>query len=70
METILLLGRQGISYRGHNEDTALVLETAEHNQGNFLALLNFRVQSGDHILEQNLASASGNTLYKSKTIQN
>ena len=65
METILFLGHQGISYWGHNEDPALVLGNVEHNQGNFLALLNFRIQSGDHILEQHLASASGNALYTS-----
>ena len=70
VETILFLGRQGIAYRGHREDTALVLENTEHNQGNFLALLKFRVQSGDRALEQHLTSVSSNALYTSKTIQN
>ena len=70
VETILFLGRQGIANRGHREGTALVLENTENNQGNFLALLKFRVQSGDRALEQHLTSVSSNALYTSKTIQN
>ena len=35
IETILFLGCLGIAYRGHHEDTALVLGNPEHNQGNF-----------------------------------
>ena len=36
---------------------------------NFLALLQFRVSSGDHILTEHLENAAGNTLYTIKTIQ-
>lgn len=40
------------------------------NHGNFLALLQFRIQVGDHVLEKHLKTAAGNTLYTSKGIQN
>ena len=69
-ETILFLDCQGIAYRGHHEDTAFVLGNPENNQGNFLALLKFRVQFGDHGLEHHLTSTSSNAFYKSKTFQN
>ena len=40
------------------------------NHGNFLALLEFRVQAGDQVLKEHLQTAQGNALYTSKTIQN
>ena len=42
----------------------------DENAGNFLALLQFRVLSGDTILAEHLQSAHRNALYTSKTIQN
>ena len=38
--------------------------------GNFLALLKFRIQAGDTMLQDHLLNSSGNALYTSKTIQN
>ena len=38
--------------------------------GNFLALLKFRIQAGDTMLQDHLLNSAGNALYTSKTIQN
>lgn len=40
------------------------------NYGNFLALLQFRIQAGDEVLKKHLQTAQGNALYTSITIQN
>ena len=73
IETIILCGRQGLALRGHRDDKIVShhddTESAL-NHGNFLALLEFRVLSGDKILENHLKSAKGNALYTSKVIQN
>ena len=64
VKTILLCGRQNLPLRGHRE-----LE-ASLNCGNFRALLAFRIDSGDAILEGHLATAQKNATYVSNTIQN
>lgn len=71
-ETVILCGRQGISLRGHRDDRRHLEESPYANHGNFMALLNFRVQSGDKILAEHLQSAGHcrNALYTSKTIHN
>ena len=65
-----LCERQGIALRGHHDDKPSVEEDPAKNHGNFLALLQFRVQSGDKVLLDHLKSAGGNATYTSKTIQN
>lgn len=40
------------------------------NCGNFRALLDFRVDSGDSILQKHLETAFKTAMYTSKTIQN
>ena len=45
-------------------------DAPDEHHGHFLALLQFRVQSGDTILVEHLQSAHRNALYTSKTIQN
>ena len=42
----------------------------DFNEGNFRALLSFRVDSGDKILEAHLKSTSRTATYISKTTQN
>jgi len=69
-ETIIFCGKQGMGLRGHRDDNQAVEENPMGNHGNFLALLNFRVQSGDAILKDHLKSAPKNALYTSKTVQN
>ena len=69
-ETVIFCGRQGIALRGHRDDWKHVKNAPDENPGNFLALLQFRVLSGDTILVEHLQSAHRNALYTSKTIQN
>lgn len=69
IESIIFLGRQNIPLRGHRDD-GQNLEISMHNEGNFRALLNFRIQSGDKQLETHLNTASSRATYISKTTQN
>ena len=69
-ETVIFLGRQGLSFRGHRDDSSAVEEDPYSNHGNFLALLQFRIKAGDRVLEDHLKTAAGNVLYTSKTTQN
>ncbi len=72
MKTILLCGRQNFALRGHR-DSALDLERdvdSTMNHGNFLALLKFRIDAGDSVLDEHLSTAARNATYTSKTIQN
>ena len=71
-ETVIFCGRQGIALRGHRDDWKHVKDSPDENPGNFLALLQFRVQSGDIVLAEHLQSAHQhrNALYTSKTVQN
>ena len=64
IKTIIFCGKQNISLRGHREDMSLP------NPGNFRALLNFRVESGDQVLKDHLQKAPRNATYISNTIQN
>ena len=62
MKTILFCGRQNIALRGHR-DSALDIERDvddSQNHGNFVALLNFRIDAGDSVLEQHLSTAARN----------
>ena len=67
IKTIILCGRQNIASRGDRDDS-----TADptSNRGNFHALLEFRVESGDTVLEEHIRSVRKNATYTSKTIQN
>ena len=69
-ETIIFCGRQGIALRGRRDNKPTVEEDPSGNCGNFLALLQFQVQSGGKVLSEHLKSAGGNATYTSKTIQN
>ncbi|XP_072172497.1 52 kDa repressor of the inhibitor of the protein kinase-like [Diadema setosum] len=66
IKSIELCGRQGWALRGHRDDS----ESVALNQGNFKALLNFRVDAGDGELRSHLENAPKNALYTSKTCQN
>ena len=69
-ETVILCSRQGIAFRGHRDDRSSLEEYPTSNHGNFLALLQFRIQAGDKVLSDHLQSAPANATYISKTIQN
>ena len=60
---MIFLGRQGLSFRGHRDDSPAVEENPCANHGNFLP-------AGDSILEDHLKTAASNAIYTSKTIQN
>lgn len=71
VKTIIFCGRLGIALRGHNDDGIIDIETSiSGRDGNFRALLAFRMDNGDSILEEHLNNANKNTTYISKTIQN
>ena len=68
LKTVIFCGRQKISLRGHKDDSQYF--DGENNLGNFQKLLEFRVDSGDKMLESHLKTTSRNATYRSKTIQN
>lgn len=72
IKTILLHGRQNIPLRGHRDDGSLIEvgDDPVQNDGNFRALLRFRIDSGDVQLEDHLKSAGANATYISKTTAN
>lgn len=73
VETVLLCGRQNIPLRGHRDDGNIngqENDSLVHNDGNFRALLRFRVSAGDSKLKDHLEKASKNATYISKTTQN
>ena len=69
LKTVIFCARQNIAFRGHRDDSKY-LDDRSNNSGNFQALLEFRVDSGDKILEDHFKSAPKNASYRSKTIQN
>jgi len=70
VETIIFCGRQGIALLSHHDDHTCLGDVPHANLGNLNALLNFRIESGDTVLEDHLKSCGGNAFYISKTIQN
>ena len=60
----MFCGRQNIPLRGHREGSST------RNPDNFKALLKFRVDSGDKLLQDHLETGPRNATYASKTIQN
>lgn len=73
VETILLCGRQNIAFRGHRGESGTIAADGnepEINDGNFRALLRFRIRSGDTALQNHANTAKGNATYQSPDIQN
>ena len=56
-----------IAVRGHGDDSSV---DPESNRGNFLALLDYNIESGNSALARHLQESSKNSIYTSKTIQN
>ena len=71
-KTIVLCGRQNIAICGHRDNaTEIEKDLADvDNHGNFRALLDFRVDAGDTLLDQHLTTAARNATYTSAFIQN
>ena len=70
IRTVLLCGRQNIPLRGHRDHGELLTDDDSINDGNFRALLRFRVDAGDEQLEEHLINASKNATYVSSVFQN
>ena len=71
IETILFLGRQELSFRGHRgESRQLDIEEPKENDGNFRAALRLRLRAGDIVLKHHLDSSASNSKYLSPMIQN
>ena len=71
-KTIVFCGRQNIPMRGHRDSATDLERDIEdtHNHGNFLALLDFRVEAGDTVLGEHLSTADRNAIYTSGNTQN
>lgn len=71
IETIIFCGRQGLALRGHRDSGPLQFDTEpKQNDGNFRALLRFKVNSGDEVLRNHLEKSSLKAKYTSPLIQN
>ena len=67
VKTIMLCARHNIPLRGHRDDSSYY---DQHDCGNFQALLGFRVDSSDEVLQNHFETAPRNATYRSKTTQN
>ena len=65
-KTIIFCGRNNIALRGPRDDDPQNASLS----GNFQALLEFQIDSGDQTLQHHLKTAPRNATYISKTIQN
>lgn len=65
-KTIIFCGKNNIALRGRRDDDPQNASLS----GNFQALLEFRIDSGDQTLQHHLETAPRNATYISKTIQN
>ena len=59
VKTVLFCASNNIPFRGHSAD-----------KGNFMKLLQFRMDAGDEALKKHFAQMAGNAKYTSPTIQN
>ena len=66
LKTVIFCGKNNIALRGRRDDDPQNASLS----GNFQALLEFRIDSGDQTLQHHLESAPRNATYMSKTIQN
>ena len=48
----------------------MLMEESDGNPGNFLALVKFRMESGEVVLQNHISSAPANAMYVSPQIQN
>ncbi|KAH9374900.1 hypothetical protein HPB48_019897 [Haemaphysalis longicornis] len=60
IETVIFCGRQGMPLWGHRDAGPLTLEDPIKNDGNFRALLRFKMRCGDDRLKEDVLAAPGN----------
>ena len=65
-ETFIFCGQQGLALHGHRDDLTCQEAAPHANPGNFIALLNFRIKSGDEVLDEHFKNCGRNALYTSK----
>lgn len=72
IETIKFCGRQGLALRGTNDSGPITNSDEEPkvNDGNFRALLRFKLRSGDRNLADHMQNVALNATYISPNIQN
>ncbi|XP_054709265.1 uncharacterized protein LOC129218971 [Uloborus diversus] len=70
LDVALFLARRGLAFRGHRDSGACLENEKSKEEGNFKALLRFRVESGDTLLKNHLETAGANATYTSWQIQN
>ena len=73
IDTTVTLGRLGLPFHGHCDDSKYHPKVGEYSTGrigNFVEFLKFRVRGGGKVLEQYLKNCSENASYISKTSQN
>lgn len=74
IKNIIFHGRKNFALRGHRDDGDLYKinesDSLVTNDGNFRALLRFRIESEDTILENHLKMSGKNATYISKTSAN
>ena len=73
VESVIFLGRHNLPFDGHRDDSKYHAEVGEQTSGKvgvLQSLLNFRVASGDKVLEEHLRISSRNAKYTSAPIQN
>ena len=68
LDTILLCGRQNLALRGHRDSGQIEVEEPDENDGNFRALLRFRMRAGDTYVEEHFRDGPGNALYSSPKV--
>ena len=66
VSNVIFCGKQNIALRGHMESST---DNNSKNQGNFLALFDFRAE-GDEIIAKHLREWARNATYTSAAIQN
>ena len=73
IDTILTCARQNIAFRGHRGEVGSVSADGVEpsvNDGNFRALLRYRIRGGDTVLKNHTETASKSATYQSPDIQN
>ena len=70
IKTIIFCGRQELALRGTDESGHVLQSDESSNDGNFRAMLRFRVDACDMVLREQLTSSAANAVYTSPSIQN
>jgi hypothetical protein len=68
VKTVLLCGQQNLALRGHRDDSQYTNDK-NINTGNFSALLRYRADGRDELLQEHFKNAPSNATYISKTTQ-